>query len=88
MTSNNDDDSHETETPTTHQDRSNMFCAGLGMSDADVSEEMRECWLTKVNDYTQNLDAKFTESASNFDGEKCSRLRQKTVFPWMHQLTK
>ena len=88
VTSNNDDDYHETSTSTTHQDRSNLFCADLGMWPADVSEEMREYWTMKGSDDCQNLDAKLSESATKFEGEKYNRQCQKTLFTYTHQLTK
>ena len=88
VTSNNDDDSHETSTSTTHQDRSHLFCVDLGMWPADVSEEMREYWTMKGSEDCQNLDAKFSESVTKFEGEKYSRRCQKTLFTYTHQLTK
>ena len=64
------------------------YSCDLGMWLPNVSDSMREFWVAIGSSECRNLDADFSASSRKFDGDTYKRQCQKSLFTYMHELTK
>lgn len=73
------------DSPSTSTD---AYSCALGMWPACISDSMREFWAAKGSSECRNMDADFSESSHQFEGENYKRQCNKSLFTYTHDPTK
>ena len=63
------------------------YSCDLGMWPACISDRMREFWAAKGSSECRNMDADFSESSYQFEGENYKRQCNKSLFTYTHDPT-